>query len=204
MRSWGGQPLPALSCRKYRRLLLITNNQPRAERDEKRVSKMRDPYNIPLDEIAITEWREQAQCLGRDPREYELESMEHNKTDRQATARNLCDGCSVMQECAAEALEPLAKGTVRGGVWIPSAMPRGISARVHEALIEIALGEALPDDLTELLTPVQGESKRLLSTPPSMASAHASLTPVGDPPRNRANHAPPAPVPARRGVPARG
>lgn len=165
---------------------------------------MRDAYRVPLDEMPGIGWLADAQCLGRDPREYELDTAEYIGTDRQAIARERCEGCEVMRECAAEALEPLARGTVRAGVWIPATKHRGTVARVRKALTEIALGEALPDDLTELLEPAQGESKRLLSTPPSMASAQASLTPVGDPPRNRANQALPARSADRRAVPARG
>lgn len=154
---------------------------------------MRDESEIEMrDEIERTGlgWRGAAQCLGRDPREYELDTAEHTGTDRQTIARELCDGCEVMRECAAEALEPLARGTVRAGVWIPFTMTRGTTARVREALIEIALGEALPDDLTELLMPAQGASEYRSAPAPQRASAPPSLTPVGRPPRNDAGAAP--------------
>lgn len=168
-------------------------------RDESEI-EMRDPYSVPTDEMTGLGWRADAQCLGRDPREYELEGGEYTGTDRQTIARERCDGCPVMRECAAEALEPLARGTVRAGVWIPATMPRGTIARVREALTEIALGEALPDDLAELLEPAQGYSEYRSATAPRRASAPASLTPVGRPPRNDAAPASCAPVPAPRGV----
>lgn len=165
---------------------------------------MRDAYSVPLDEMPGLGWRGDAQCLGRDPHEYELDSTEHHNTDRQATARELCDGCEVMRECAAEALEPLARATVRAGVWIPFTMTRGTTARVREALIEIALGEALPDDLTELLEPAQGASEYRSAAAPRRASAPPALTPVGRPPRNDAGVASCAPVGAEGGRGGRG
>lgn len=173
-------------------------------RESEREIEMRDAYSVPLDEMPGLGWRGDAQCLGRDPREYELDSIAYNKTDRQAIARELCDGCEVMRECATEALEPLARSTVRAGVWIPFTMTRGTTARVREALIDIALGEALPDDLTELLEPAQGASEYRTAAAPRLASAPPSLTPVGRPPRNGAGVASCAPLPASRGVGGRG
>lgn len=35
-------------------------------------------------------------------------------------ASNLCNGCEVLKECATEAIDPPAIGTVRAGVWIPA------------------------------------------------------------------------------------
>lgn len=179
----GANPCPTLSCRKYRGLRPITID--RRDQDESEIREreieMRDTYSVPTDEITITKWHNRAQCIGRDPHEYELDTAEHTGTDRQATARELCDGCEVMRECAAEALEPLARATVRAGVWIPFTMPRGVTARVREAL---------PDDLTELLEPAQGASERRSHRAPRRASAPASLTPVGQPPRNDAGAAP--------------
>lgn len=172
-------------------------------RDESEI-EMRDPYSVPRDEMPGLGWRGDAQCLGRDPRDYELDTGEHTGTDRQVIARELCDGCEVMRECAAEALEPLARGTVRAGVWIPFVMTRGTTARVREGLSEIALGEALPDDLTELLMPAQGPSEYRTARAPKRASASPSLTPIGQPPRNDAGVAPYAPLPAPPGVGGRG
>lgn len=160
---------------------------------------MRDAYSVPLDEMPGIGWRGDARCLGRDPREFELDAAEYTGTDRQAIARELCDGCQVMRECAAEALEPLARATVRAGVWIPFTMPRRTTARVREALTEIALGEALPDDLIELLEPAQGANNYREAPAPRRVSAPASLTPVGEPPRNDAQAAPCAPVGAGGG-----
>lgn len=64
------------------------------------------------------EWRAQALCVGRDPGMYELEEF---RGDREEYARGACAGCVVVEECAADALDPLAVGTVRGGVWVAPA-----------------------------------------------------------------------------------
>lgn len=208
MHSWGGQPLPARSPAEsiggYGRSEMIGDQQ--INRKSEREIKMRDPYNVPLDEINREDempglgWRGDAQCLGREPREYELDGNEYKGTNRQARARELCEGCSVVRECAGEALEPLAESTVRAGVWIPAAAHGHIRSRVVYALSEIALGEAGPDDFLELLEPVHGRDKDSSPRASSRASAHPSLTPLGMPPVS----SPPAPLPASRGVGGRG
>ena len=64
------------------------------------------------------EWTRRALCVGRDPGMYELEEF---RGDREEYARGACAGCQVVEECAADALDPLAVGTVRGGVWVAPA-----------------------------------------------------------------------------------
>lgn len=62
-----------------------------------------------------SDWVTRAKCVGRDPQAYELEYF---RGDRDKYAAGICYGCPVIQDCAADALEPLAVGTVRGGVWV--------------------------------------------------------------------------------------
>lgn len=99
------------------------------------------------------EWLERAQCRGRDPELYSLDSKMYRDIDRQARARWLCRGCPVMQQCAADALEPLAYGTVRAGVWIPIATSnqKGIGRHgwslIRDGLKAIALGRTDADAL---------------------------------------------------------
>ena len=150
---------------------------------------MRDPYTIPVSKIKGTGWRSRAQCIDRDPDEYDLEGGTPRGEPRQPIARDLCEGCPVIRECAGEALEPLALGTVRAGVWITRAGGSGARDRVREALSEIALGEALPHDLEDLLAPLDHPRPSRASSAARIASAPASLTPAGEPPR-------PAPVAA--------
>lgn len=84
------------------------------------------------------EWTERALCLGRDPRMYELEQF---RGDREKYARGACAGCEVVKECAADALVPLAVGTVRGGVWVaPESRHR---RKVRQRLLEAARGVRL-------------------------------------------------------------
>ena len=80
-------------------------------------------------------WRTQAKCLDRDPQDYELNSF---RGDRQYYAAGVCVGCKVTRECALAALEPLAIGTVRGGVWIGEHPHERASAR--RRLSVVALG----------------------------------------------------------------
>lgn len=81
------------------------------------------------------EWTERALCLGRDPRVYELDDF---RGDREEYARGACAGCVVVEECAADALDPLAVGTVRGGVWVaPASSER---RKVRRQLMDAARG----------------------------------------------------------------
>lgn len=80
-------------------------------------------------------WRAQAKCLDSDPQAYELNSF---RGDRQYYAAGVCVGCKVTRECALDALEPLAIGTVRGGVWIGEHPHERASAR--RRLSVVALG----------------------------------------------------------------
>lgn len=67
-------------------------------------------------------WRLEALCRTRDPEDYDLTFTKKldDGESRQERAHKLCEGCPVMVACAAEALYPLAIGTVRAGVWIPA------------------------------------------------------------------------------------
>lgn len=81
------------------------------------------------------EWTKRALCVGRDPGMYELEGF---RGDRQESARAACAGCLVVEECAADALDPLSVGTVRGGVWV--APERSQRSAVRRALMDAARG----------------------------------------------------------------
>lgn len=88
-------------------------------------------------------WLDRALCNSRNPQLYETDGIRNNRVsqaDRVARARDLCAGCQVVRECAADALEPLAVATIRAGVWI-DANPLGKARRaVKEQLHNIALG----------------------------------------------------------------
>lgn len=60
-------------------------------------------------------WRWEAKCAG-EPEKYDIDNKKLNKS---ATARELCAGCPVKRECADDALQREAWGTVRAGVWLP-------------------------------------------------------------------------------------
>lgn len=84
------------------------------------------------------EWTRRALCVGRDPGMYELEEF---RGDREQYARGACAGCVVVKECAADALDPLAVGTVRGGVWVAPASSQ--RRKVRQRLLEAARGVRL-------------------------------------------------------------
>lgn len=75
-------------------------------------------------------------CVGQDPKQWDL--LEQRLGDvREERARAVCSGCTVMADCAADAIEPLAVGTVRAGVWIPTAPGNGSRVRAIEKLIGV-------------------------------------------------------------------
>lgn len=91
----------------------------------------------------FTEWLDNAKCLGTNPRLYETDSKEVRRlgiSTKEDMARKLCDGCSVVKECAAEALEPLALSTIRAGLWIESNPGPGVRKYYRDTLTAIALG----------------------------------------------------------------
>lgn len=69
-------------------------------------------------ERALSEWLPLAKCTSANPRNYSFDTSKGR--DLQAEAAALCAGCPVLVDCARDALAPLAVGTVRAGVWIPS------------------------------------------------------------------------------------
>lgn len=75
------------------------------------------PTNIAATERALSQWLSLAKCAGADPHEYSFDTIKGR--DLQAEASALCAGCPVLVDCARDALEPLAVGTVRAGIWIP-------------------------------------------------------------------------------------
>lgn len=86
-------------------------------------------------------WQQQAKCVGKDPRAWDL--LELRGGDSWDTrAREVCRGCPVIKDCAADALEPLCIGTVRAGVWIPAAagLPTAPGYRSRALAIEKLIG----------------------------------------------------------------
>ncbi|MBA4504225.1 WhiB family transcriptional regulator [Corynebacterium sanguinis] len=89
------------------------------------------------------EWLLRAKCRSLDPELFDLSNVRDIKGSeyhsRDAIAEQLCYGCPVIRECARDAMDPLAVGTVRAGVWIPVVSESGMHARRHaRRLAEIA------------------------------------------------------------------
>lgn len=68
-----------------------------------------------LKEIVYPDWRLRAQCRTMDPTLFE--TPDGSLAD-QELAQGLCAGCPVVAECAITAIDPLCRGTVRGGVGL--------------------------------------------------------------------------------------
>lgn len=86
-------------------------------------------------------WQQQAKCVGKDPRAWDLLELRGGDS-WDARAREVCRGCPVIKDCAADALEPLCIGTVRAGVWIPAAagLPTAPGYRSRALAIEKLIG----------------------------------------------------------------
>lgn len=91
-------------------------------------------------------WLDKAMCYGRNPRLYETDGYRNSrvlKSDRAERARNLCAGCPVIRECAAEAIEPIAVATIRAGVWIDATVLGRDRKAVKAQLQAVALGRSV-------------------------------------------------------------
>lgn len=89
------------------------------------------------------EWTKQAKCVGMDPELFDI-TVTHHLTDavtKQAIAEDLCAGCPVMPECAADALETRSFEIVRAATHCP---PQGQGRKESIArLARIARGETV-------------------------------------------------------------
>ena len=90
--------------------------------------------------MSYREWITRAKCAGDDPQRYELGTGSVDV--RQQIARGLCRGCPVLRECALDALDHLAVGTVRAGVWIPGNNPDGLAWPQARKRLRAAAGGA--------------------------------------------------------------
>lgn len=69
-----------------------------------------------------TRWWEQAACRHLDPDVFDCDRSRYNvPTPERRTdyAQRACGDCPVMAQCAADALNGPARGTVRAGMWLP-------------------------------------------------------------------------------------
>lgn len=67
-------------------------------------------------------WRRRAKCQGDDPLKYDLAHIPKSATGaiRAAAAAELCAGCPVIRDCAADAYIHASVYVVRGGVYTTS------------------------------------------------------------------------------------
>jgi hypothetical protein len=60
----------------------------------------------------VSSWQHKAKCRLRDPRDYETENLPLGREAE--TARALCVGCPVIQQCAADAVQPINMSQLLG------------------------------------------------------------------------------------------
>lgn len=99
-------------------------------------------------------WRARAECIGTDPREwdlgYEIDRAWRNRdvellVDTHVEAARMCELCPVLTECALDAAEAADESIIRAGIPIPSrACAKGHRA-AHRALFAIAHGTPLDE-----------------------------------------------------------
>ena len=65
----------------------------------------------------MSSWQHKAKCRLKDPREYETENLPLGREAE--TARALCYGCPVIQQCAADAIQPIDMTAVLGTIESP-------------------------------------------------------------------------------------
>jgi len=81
-------------------------------------------------------WWNRAKCRNDDPNRYDLDRDRSIRRDEKSRiAEELCEGCPVLAECAADVLENNNIGLVRAGLWFPCPpkdCPPGKEARERE------------------------------------------------------------------------
>lgn len=85
--------------------------------------------------LRAQQWRRRAACAGRMVPDPTLEQ----EVRKQEAAREYCAGCTVVAECARDALARPTLGVVRAGVFVPQDRKRYRSL-VRPVLEEIAAG----------------------------------------------------------------
>lgn len=70
-------------------------------------------------------WTEDAKCSSLHPDAFDLEGDRGTRESKRMTARQLCEGCPVIAECARDVLEHDSYGLVRAGLWTPGWMCGG-------------------------------------------------------------------------------
>lgn len=127
-----------------------------------------------------TAWHVDAQCRGDSPDLYDVDRLPNGDDTRAAVARVLCDGCPVLRKCAADALDPLAVGTLRAGVHLPSTPSRAGRRKIRARLAAIAAGSLDPAELGDIEREVIAAILRAAT-----GDTHAELAAaVADLPRN--------------------
>lgn len=87
------------------------------------------------------EWTVRAKCRDSAGEQWDTEPKEFNRDDPHARARELCAGCAVVRECARDAVDYPAWGTVRGGVALPDMNSRATTRRAAAVVLaRVALG----------------------------------------------------------------
>lgn len=84
-------------------------------------------------------WITRAKCRGADPELFDLSARAYAE-HREEVAQALCSGCPVIRECAMDAMDPLAVGTVRAGLWIPLIAMEGARGREQVRRLAVVAG----------------------------------------------------------------
>lgn len=92
-------------------------------------------------------WFENAQCVGLDPREFDLDWLAahrytHRPTFRRVVdkhAERVCHGCPVIRECALDAMRAPDIGVIRGGVALHGQSP-AYCAKANRAKLVLVVG----------------------------------------------------------------
>lgn len=123
---------------------------------------MNNQYEVKPLPLPEGPWQTRAKCRGLvdeyDADNYPKDIM-RDTTARRDLCRELCADCPVIRDCARTAIEPLAVGTIRAGIYIPLGGTDTLRrATVRLILAAIASGSCDPQTL-------EVDSKGRASTP---------------------------------------
>lgn len=86
-------------------------------------------------------WTEKAKCKIEQWDIHDADLTHIKKSERQAWAEHMCDGCPVMAQCSASAIELGSSGSVWGGTWIPESPYGTDDTFIHRLMLVKQTGE---------------------------------------------------------------
>lgn len=122
------------------------------------------------------EWVVKSLCRTRNPLLYDTESIAYNSGHPQhfVSARDRCEGCPIIQQCASEALYHKDVSVVRAGIPLQDSQERNELLGLYDMLQQVADGQTSPD-VPEVKQRPMKMFEEMPNLPPAGDSTHFLL-----------------------------